>query len=285
MKTHPHLWENRKAIPVSVPITYDALLQAAVKGKSVGCELACPGCGLKGSLLYTGGLVERDSYWPASGGIEDRWTPVPMCCCEACRRRFRVLPVEIPPFKRYTLAVIETGCSAYTDPDLPRLSLEKAVNHMGHGHPHRSALHGWCGGLGERALGRLDRFAGYLPVSALMAETGKSFETHLFDPWEKTAAVAPGKYRSVKRQEQLEACVRVFAAARRLFPESSHALWAWEAWLQKRFHVAAWVFPARFSCTAFQQQGPGGPSVQSAPWITNPREQRKGRNHGARSPP
>ena len=212
-------------------------------------------------------------------------TPVPLCCCSVCKSRLRVLPIEIPPFKHYTLKVIETCCTSYSDAHLPQISLRKTVRWMGPGHPHYSSLHGWLGALGERALGLLDQVDGYLPVSALIAETAKHHNDELPGLWGKHYPVAERKYRSEMRFEQLEACARLFAVAAVLFPNDAHRLFEWEQWLQDRLHVAAWSFPARANCTAFQQHSPGGSGIQSALSSQDHGKPRKERSHGARSPP
>ena len=240
--------------------------------------------------------MKRGSRWPGGGRIEDRETPLPLCRCQFCRRRFRVLPAEIAPFKSYTRPIIETACAAYIDAQLPEMSLQKTVALMGPGHPHRSALHGWLGGMGARALGRRDVRGGGPPVSALIAESGVRLRGEVFSWWEQRFSIPPAKYRSPQRQERLQACARLFTTAHRLFPQSAHAWCAWESWLQTRFHVTAWSFPARLAGTAIQHHGPRSATVQCAPAVKDlpaapaaaqagPKRQKKGKAHGARSPP
>lgn len=220
-------------------------------------------------------------------------TPVPLCRCAVCRSRPRVLPIEIAPFKHYTRKVIETGCAAYSDAQLPGITLRRTVAWMGPGHPHFSSLHGWLGGLGERAWGRLDlpgawsagRTAGVLPVSVLIAETARHHDRELPELWGRRYPVAERKYRSEQRGEQLEGCARLFASAVHLFSGAAHPLFEWERELQDRLHVAAWSFPARCAVLSFQQHLPRGLGVQSAPSRPNPKSKDRNRNHGARSPP
>lgn len=216
--------------------------------------------------------------------MEHRSTPVPLCSCEICHRRYRVLPIEIAPFKHYTRKVIETCCSGYSDAQNPGITLRRTVGPLGSGHPHHSSLHGWIGGLGDRALGLLDKDEA-LPVSALIAETAKHHDRELPGRWAKPCPVALRKYRSEKRAEQLEGCARLFRTATHLFPEASHPLCAWETDLQDRFHVAAWTFPARGSCTAFQQHRHSGCDLQSALLSQDVQKPRKEKSHGPRSPP
>lgn len=257
----------------------------AVKDKPVGAEVCCPGCMSVGTLFYLSQWVMRGSNWPGLGCIEGRETPVPMCRCEVCKKRFRVLPTEILPYKSYTRQVIETTCSTYVAASRPTESLQKTVARLGKMHPHPSALHGWLGGLGARALGRFDRHAVGPPVAALITESAKCIRGAELSLWMQPQSVSKCKYRSQRRLEQLEACARLFETARRLFPTSPYAWLAWEVWLQTRFHVTAWGFPARFRGTAIQEADPRRVTVACQQSSREPRPQRKGKTNGARSPP
>lgn len=235
--------------------------------------------------MYLFRWVARGSRWPGRGGLEDRQTPVPLCRCVVCRKGFRVLPVEIAPFKSYTRPVIETACATYAAPDRPKESLRQTVACLGPGHPDPSSLHGWLGGLGARALGRLDRGKQTVPAAALIAESATRLRPDLLSCWTQAPPISPSKYRSAQRREQLEACARLFATARRLFPRSAYPWSVWEEWLEAHFHVTAWGFPARFPGTAIQHHGPRRVGVPWGPSSQEPRPQKKGKAHGARSPP
>jgi hypothetical protein len=196
-----------------------------------------------------------------------------------------VLPVEIAPFKSYTRPVIETACATYAAADRPTENLRQTVARMGTNHPHPSALHGWLGGLGARALGRLDRGRQTVPAAALITESATRLRRELLGWWTQPQPVSPRKYRSPQRREQLEACARFFDTARRLFPQPAYAWSAWEGWLQARFHVTAWGFPARFQCTAIQHHDPRQAGVPCTPSNRGPKRRTKGKTHGARDPP
>lgn len=191
--------------------------------------------------------------------------------------------MEIVPFKHYTLGVIETACTVYVDP--AGRSLRRTVGWMGPGHPHHSALHGWLGALGERALGRVDHTPGYLPVSTLIAETAQHWGREVFERWEQPQEVSDGKWTTPIRGEQLEACARVFAVACFVFAEAAHPFSQWEPWLQERLHVTAWSFSARATCTGFQHHLPVGPVVELPARSENGGNQERNPNHGQRSPP
>jgi len=246
-------------------------------------------------LNYLARWVARGSRWPGRGGIEDRDTPVPLCRCSGCKKCFRVLPVEIPPFKSYTRLVIETACATYTAAERPTESLRQTVARLGKGHPHPSAVHGWLGGLGARTLGRLDRSPQTVPAAALITESATRLRNELLPWWTQPCPVSARKYRSQQRGEQLESCARLFATARRLFPQPAYPWSAWEGWLEAHFHVTAWGFPARFLCTAIQQPRTRRCGVPYAPSNrpvcrdggagTEPKRRTKGKTYGSRDPP
>ena len=218
-----------------------------------------------------------------------------MCRCSVCKKCFRVLPVEIPPFKSYTRQVIETACATYAAADRPTESLRQTVARLGKGHPHPSAVHGWLGGLGARTLGRLDRRPQTVPTAALITESATRLRNELLPWWTQPHPVSPSKYRSPQRRDRLEACARLFDTAHQLFPQAAYPWSAWEEWLETRFHVTAWGFPARFPCTAIQQQSTRRCSVSYAPSNRpvcraggagpEPKRRTKGRTHGSRDPP
>jgi hypothetical protein len=247
--------------------------------------MVCPPCGAVGTLVFTGRSVMRWAQWAAVGGVVHRPTPVPECCCTVCRKRLRVLPVEIAPRKSYTRPVIETACTTYAAQSRPTITLRQTVARLGKNAPHPSSLHGWLGAMGARALGRLDRHGHGPPVAALIAESAKVLSRGLQAEWTQPRSVSPSKYRSPQRRERLEACARLFDAAGRLFPQAAYPCTAWEQWLESRFHVTAWGFPARFPCTAIQQHGPRKAVVRCAPSRPQPSRRKDGKAHGARSPP
>jgi hypothetical protein len=233
----------------------------------------------------------RWAQWAAAGGIVHRPTPVPEGRCTACKRRLRVLPIEIAPRKSYTRPVIETACATYAAESRGTITLRQTVARLGKDAPHASALHGWLGAIGARTLGRLDRHGQGPPVAALIAESAKVLRPELQTEWNSRLSersghsVAPRKFRSPQRREQLEACARIFDTAGRLFPQAAYPWSAWEQWLEARFHVTAWGFPARLRCTAIQQPAPRKRVVPCAPSRPQGSRRTKGKVHGARGPP
>ena len=175
-----------------------------------------------------------------------------------------------------------------------------------------STLWRWLEGLGERALDRWPggrqgaakrtpragpclrpvcragtgrrpgRQARLPPVAALIAESARRLGQGLPALWQRHFRIPDWKYQSERRREQLEACARVFAAARRLFPEGPRPMCTWHGWLIERFHVAAWAFPTGMACTSLELPPPRTDALRSA---AQSRPPKKGRCHEARAPP
>jgi len=87
----------------------------AVKGVCVGHDVPCPKCRIVGVLTFTGIFVQRKTVM-ANGpdGALHRVCPIPQCRCGHCRGVFRVLPVELLPYKIFSLTVIARHIGRYT---------------------------------------------------------------------------------------------------------------------------------------------------------------------------
>ena len=183
---------------------------------------------------------------------------MPLALCEQCKSRFRVLPIEFLPFKTYSLPIIETACNHYvTSED----GLRKTVNTITGVAPHYSTLHGWLGGLGERALDKVqlknDKAAigqpSLPPTSTLVAETAKRKDLDLVNRWNNTTPlIASFKYQSLFRKELLQSCLKLLWIAALLFQNSAYPLTAWQHWLMPAFYVPGWLFPSRNLVTPIQ---------------------------------
>jgi hypothetical protein len=206
-----------------------------------------------------------------------RESPVPLALCEQCKSRLRVLPVEILPYKTFGLPVIEAACIHYTT---SADGLRKTVGKIPGVAPHYSTLHGWMGGLGERAMDKVhlrrDRATigqpSLPPTSALVAETAKRQGLELINRWGKTKPpIAPWKYESLFRKELLQSCLRLLSIAASLFQDSPYPLTLWQHWLLPMFLVAAWLFPSRNIITPIQRTGFTDNMLISVPKSTTPR--------------
>lgn len=185
-------------------------------------------------------------------------TPVPLALCEQCNSRIRVLPVEILPGKTFSLPIIETACHHY---GISGDGLRKTVKTIPGVAPHYSTLHGWLGGIGERAMDKVqlkhDKAAigqpSLPPTSAVVAETAKRKDLELIKCWNKTKPViAFWKYKSLFRKELLLSCIKLLQIAGWLFQISPYPLTTWQHFLMPIFDVPAWLFASRNLLTPIQ---------------------------------
>ena len=222
--------------------------------------------------------MQRNSVLFDPGGVAVyQESPVPLALCERCRSRVRVLPVEILAYKTFGLPVIEATCVHYaTSED----GLRKTVLTIPGVAPHYSTLHGWMGGLGERAMDKVllkrDRATigqpSLPPTSTLVAETAKRQDLDLINRWSMTKPpIAPWKYKSLFRKELLQSCLRLLSIAASLFQDSSYPLTMWQHWLLPMFLVAAWLFPSRNIITSIQRTGFTDNMLILVPKNTTPR--------------
>jgi len=174
------------------------------------------------------------------------------------KTRRRVLPVEILPYKLYSLPVIETACKHYT---ISTDGLRNSVKKIPGIAPHYSALHGWIGGIGERALDRVqlrnDRATTGKPslplTSSLIAETAQKKDPYLINHWNKTSLLIPEwKYKSPFRKEMIESSFRLLSIALLLFKDGLYPLTQWQGFLITVFNVPCWLFSSRNILTAIQ---------------------------------
>ncbi len=185
-------------------------------------------------------------------------TPVPLAVCEECYSRIRVLPVEFLPGKTFSLAVIENACHHYTTCED---GLRQTVKKIPGVAPHYSTLHGWLGGVGERALDRVRLQTNKAaigkpslpPTSTLVAETAKGHDLDLIKRWNKTEPpIASFKYKTLFRKELLQACLKLLCMAASLFPTSASPLNMWQQILIPIFHAPGWLFASRNLHTPIQ---------------------------------
>lgn len=250
-------------IPVPYPKDYNTLIETARKSRfePVYLNIPCPkeGCTSIARLRLKAWFVQRNCVLFDSAGVACyRQTPVPLAICEQCKSRFRVLPFEFLPFKTYSLPIIETVCNHYGKTGD---GLRKTVNTIEGVAPHYSTLHGWLGGMGERALDKVqlkrDKAAighpSLPPTSTLVAETAKRKDLDLINRWNKTVHhIASWKYQSLFRKELLQSCLKLLWIAESLFQTSAYPLTLWQHWLIPVFYVPGWLFPSRNILTPIQ---------------------------------
>ena len=132
--------------------------------------------------------------------------------CRVCKGRFRLLPADILPHKRYGLAVIASIAAAHVEANRS-LRTTAWTTHTGET-PAHSTLHAWTEGLGAFVLGR--SFGGlpdahpYQAIVAVLTARWSVLETKPPRP----AQVDPLRYRTGARGERLVAVANILALAR-----------------------------------------------------------------------
>jgi len=134
-----------------------------------------------------------------------------LVACRTCRKRFRLLPSDVMPWKRYGFAVVAEICQAHV---VGNSSLRDAADKTFTGQtPAHSTLHAWTEGLGAFVLGRpASSWPDAVPFSAILAETTKRWP-QLAVAAATTPLIDPLRYRSPERCERLVAVATALATA------------------------------------------------------------------------
>lgn len=245
-------------------------------------------------MYFTKKWVERGVVW-----LSDKQIPCyqrelfPVASCHSCGFSSRVLSCEVLPRKTYSLPVIEHFIKKYVPENAEGHSLRQVVSKTEGDLPHFSTLHRWLAGLGERVLDRLCqsestkiksnpdsiRSSIWIPTAALFAETEKKLSRSMDELWQKNFCIPDWKYRSIKRYDQLLACLKLIFMAFSLFTDSSQPLTKWNTWLIDRFHVAAWYFPTGLRGTSIQHHNQHQNDVKEVKHL------KRETSHAPRSPP
>jgi hypothetical protein len=190
-------------------------------------------------------------------------------CCR-CGARPRVLPYDVLPYKRYSLAVMSEEMATYTKGGSSLRDV--AWNLLGERTPCHATLHGWTEGLGAHALGLPSGELGAMPFSRFLAEA-QARTPSLRACFEAHYEVDPRRYRSEPRRERLAAVAMVMALGREL-SECPAA----QRLAQCRCLTLAWsgscvlVFPSRLLCTAIEHRsGVVARTSHGGPQMSRPR--------------
>lgn len=249
-------------MPIPVPLDYDTLLQDVCKDAAVPYQGSCPkvGCGAKASFVYTGKCVKRTAAIISAAMLVYCTILLPLARCRECGRFARVLPLEILPRKLYGIQVIEAALRFYV---LTADSLRKAVIMLptnGERHLCHTTLHRWSIGFGEKVLDRHDEVQRRYPptTSALLADASKKNGLTLRALFlTVTLFLAPAKYHSQRREDQLQAVGRLLMVATRAYAkETVSMLMAWAVEAIPAFNVVVWDFPCFYSVTALRHGHP-----------------------------
>ena len=233
---------------------------------------------VKGSLFYNGKWVNRPiSIFDEFNKIICEYWEIPLAKCAHCECTFRVLPIEIAPFRRYSRSVIETLSKDYIDSEKSLISI---INFYRPTSLAPSNLHRWIGMLGQRAV--FNQFADAIPMSSLLSETAHKQNIDLFKVWDQEIKIPEWKYKTEKRKDELEFVGRLFNSAQKLYPEESYPLTSWDAWLVNRFYVPCLVVSIQKIGTPMQLTPSPKNQIQDS---KHPKNIQKGKDYGPRSPP
>jgi len=106
-------------MPVTVPLSYEQYEAARAAGSLDPSSRRCPGCG-QADLALLGSTAERPfvAIEVDAHGVRtavERTIEVAVARCRSCGRRSRVLPGDVPPFKHYSLPLIEALGGTYLE--------------------------------------------------------------------------------------------------------------------------------------------------------------------------
>ncbi|MCI0547562.1 MAG: hypothetical protein L0027_09785 [Candidatus Rokubacteria bacterium] len=184
-----------------------------------------------------------------------------------------MLPADLLPRKTYGLPIMAAAKRRYTRGGEGLRRTAAAFAPLCH-----STLHGWLGGLGERALDhvrlRRDRPVparasdpALPPFSAALVETERRTGAPVRAAWRRPVFVDPQRYRSRARRDQLEACMRLLAvatvAAAAGADRAADPVALLSLTLVRFFQAPMLSFPSRSICTAIQHGDGGGSGLRS----------------------
>jgi hypothetical protein len=229
---------------VSQPQDHDKLVAENVKGNPLGKKVRCSKCGKKGCLCYTGRFVKRSIVVrDDNGNAVHKIIPIPLCKCQCCGGRIRVLPADILPYKTFSLSLIAQSLNKYTH---SKMGLRKTAEDIGgNAQPDHSTIWHWLKDMGERVSDRADLSNSHysLPTcSSLIEESARRIDSAIREIWRIIPKIACWKCKSESRRDQLEACARLIDTAKSLFPDNPDPLLQWHRVLMPFFNVPPWCF-------------------------------------------
>lgn len=167
--------------------------------------------------------------------------------CPNCKGRFRVLPCDILPRKKYSFTLIVHLVGEYDQGDK---GLRAVVYGLLGCSPAHSTLHGWTEGLGAYVRGRLDgESPGGLPWGVVLEETARHVRGVRRET-QRRRTVNARRYRSEERRLRLVA-VAMFLAIGNLVG----GVVEWHARIVKWLKGRPLAFRSARRCTAIEHLG------------------------------
>jgi hypothetical protein len=213
-------------------------------------------------------LLERDEFGePHSVDLQ---ADIVLARCPRCGTRARVLPYDVLPYKRYSLAVITELVSTYATWSS---SLRSVVwDLLGERTPSHTTLHGWTEGLGAHVLGLPGGEAGGVPFSRFVVEA-RARLAPVAQVVQAPLRVDECRYRSEARRERLAGVAMLIAVAQLVAgAPASDSLARCRRLALVWSNSCVLVFPSRFSCTAIEhRRRPDGPRSRYPPQASRDR--------------
>ena len=196
-------------------------------------------------------LLERDEFGELHS--VDLQAAIVLARCPRCGTRPRVLPYDVLPYKRYSLALITELVSTYATWSA---SLRDVVwDLLGEHTPAHTTLHGWTEGLGAHVLGLPGGEAGGAPFSRFVVEA-QARVAALAPVVQATFRVNERRYRSEARRERLAGVAMLIAVAGMVAGElDANALARCRSLALMWSSSCVLVFYSQFSCTAIEHHG------------------------------
>lgn len=185
---------------------------------------------------------------------------IPLASCTQCGRWMRVLPLELLACKTYSLSAIEVMMHYYVhDPSASYRATVAKFAVTNSSSPSASSLYRWISGLGEKVLDRHQSIRNEYPPSstAALAQSERILSSDVLHRYQHaTVQVAPSKYRSENRHDQLLGVFKLLSVAASLFGLMYDSLQKWNNLLLPTLYVAVWDFPSGLRGTPMQQVHP-----------------------------
>lgn len=152
------------------------------------------------------------------------------------RHWFRILPSDVLPHKRYSVAAHEAVLQVYS---YSWQSLRTVADEFVRNGPTYVTVWRWSGGVGSWALGR-NPVEAASAFSAVKAETGKRLcvEEAVEEAWNEPVAVPTERYGIERRKDELTALSKVLSLATIVTQAAGHAgVFVFSFWVQFLFSL------------------------------------------------
>jgi hypothetical protein len=211
-------------------------------------------------MEVSGRRIARGGVFGAMGIASYRTIAVYLARCtnEKCGRFARVLPLELLPYKTYGIDLIEDLMRGYVSSGH---SLRRTVRHAAtpaEHSPSHTSLYRWLGSFGTKLLELTPSATppSSTPSAVLVQSSRVIGQDVVGLLLRQNPSIAPLKYRSEKRFEELRAAKRLLIVVTLLFGDIAAGLRRWNELMLPWFFVPVWHFPRPYKNTPMQRAPP-----------------------------